>query len=60
MTVAADRTVGVWNTRLEKIQFFKDNFKIQATKFSSSCFDPRTGKLFVCCTKINVWKARVD
>ena len=37
-----------------------DSRVIQASKFSSSTFDHKTGNLYIGCHQINVWKAQID
>ena len=50
ITVAQDRSIGLWDARLEKIEVIKDVGEgIHAPKFTSSSFDYRTGRLYVGC-----------
>lgn len=59
--MAQDRSIGLWDARLEKIEVIKDVGEgIHARKFTSSSFDYRTGRLYVGCQQITVWEAQTD
>lgn len=50
ITVALDRSIGLWDARLDKIEIIKDVYEsIHAPRFSSSSFDYKNGYLFIGC-----------
>jgi len=51
ISVAMDRSIGLWDSQLKKLEIIKDvTFgEIQASKFTSSSFDQQSGTLYVCC-----------
>ena len=60
ISIAANRTVGVWDTRLEKIQFINDAAGAVSKAYTSACFDARSGTLFACGLRINVFRPAID